>query len=104
MRAIFVMLPGAILWCASFPPALAGVATRGQDSARLVGGVYAANTVGAIVGASVTSLGMVGTVGSQVTQQALIGVAAMSGLLMLMPATGERRSALTSTTAVVLGI
>ena len=91
MRAIWVMLPGAMLWGASFPLALAGVAAPGQDSARLVGGVYAANTVGAIVGALVTSLGMVGTVGSQITQQALIGVAAMSGLLMLMPATGEKR-------------
>jgi spermidine synthase len=104
MRAIWVMLPGTLLWGASFPLALAGVATRGQDSARLVGGVYAANTVGAIVGALVTSLGMVGTVGSQITQQALIGVAAMSGLLMLMPSNGERRSAWTSTPAVVIGI
>ena len=83
MRAIWVMLPGAILWGASFPLALAAVATRGQDPARLVGGVYAANTVGAIVGALVTSLGLVGTVGSQIAQQALIGVAALSGLLML---------------------
>jgi spermidine synthase len=66
--------------------------------------VYAANTVGAIVGASVTSLAMVGTVGSQVTQQALIGIAAMSGLLMLMPANGEKRSVLTSTPVVVIGI
>ena len=77
MRAIWVMLPGAMLWGASFPLALAGVAAPGQDSARLVGGVYAANTVGAIAGALITSLGMVGTVGSQITQQALIGVAAI---------------------------
>jgi spermidine synthase len=104
MRAIWVMLPGAMLWGASFPLALAGVAAPGQDSARLVGGVYAANTVGAIIGALITSLAMVGTVGSQITQQALIGVAAMSGLLMLMPATGEKRSALTSTPVVVIGI
>jgi len=104
MRAIWVMLPGAMLWGASFPLALAGVAAPGQDSARLVGGVYAANTVGAIVGALITSLGMVGTVGSQITQQALIGVAAMSGLLMLMPTTGEKRGALTSTPVVVIGI
>jgi spermidine synthase len=104
MRAIWVMLPGAMLWGASFPLALAGVAAPGQDSARLVGGVYAANTVGAIVGALITSLAMVGTVGSQITQQALIGVAAMSGLLMLMPATDEKRSALTSTPVVVIGI
>jgi len=104
MRAIWVMLPGAMLWGASFPLALAGVAAPGQDSARLVGGVYAANTVGAIVGALITSLGMVGTVGSQHTQQALIGVAAMSGQLMLMPANGEKRSLLASTPVVVIGI
>ena len=57
MRAIWVMLPGAILWGASFPLALAAVAARGQDPARLVGGVYAANTVGAIVGALVDQPG-----------------------------------------------
>jgi spermidine synthase len=83
MRAIWVMLPGAMLWGASFPLALAAVATRGQDPARLVGGVYAANTVGAIVGALVTSLLLVGWVGSQIAQQVLIGVAALSALLML---------------------
>ena len=104
MRAIWVMLPGAILWGASFPLALAAVATRGQDSARLVGGVYAANTVGAIIGATVVSLALVGTIGSQKTQQVLIGIAAMSGLLMLMPATGEVRKAWGSTPVVVIGI
>ena len=104
MRAIWVMLPGAMLWGASFPLALAGVARPGQDSARLVGGVYAANTVGAIVGATVTSLGLVGTVGSQLTQQVLIGVSAMSGLLMLMPPAGEKRPFLSSTPVVVVGI
>jgi spermidine synthase len=104
MRAIWVMLPGAILWGASFPLALASVAAPGQDSARLVGGVYAANTVGAIIGATVVSLALVGTIGSQKTQQVLIGIAAMSGLLMLMPTTGEVRKPLTSTPVVVIGI
>jgi spermidine synthase len=104
MRAIWVMLPGSILWGASFPLALASVAGPGQDSGRLVGGVYAANTVGAIIGAVVVSLGLVGTVGSQTTQQVLIGVAAMAGLLMLMPATGEVRRPLASTPVVVIGI
>ena len=83
MRAIFVMLPGAILWGASFPLALAAVAVPGQDSAKLVGGVYAANTVGAIVGALVTGLFLVGVVGSQITQPALLGVSALTGLLLL---------------------
>ena len=56
MRAIWVMLPGAILWGASFPLALAGVAGPGMDTGHLVGRVYAANTVGAILGALVTAL------------------------------------------------
>jgi spermidine synthase len=102
MRAIFVMLPGAILWGASFPLALAAVASRGQDPARLVGGVYAANTVGAIVGALVTSLGLVGTVGSQIAQQALIGVAALSGLLMLGGSSPQQSSVLALARVVVV--
>jgi spermidine synthase len=104
LRAIWVMLPGAMLWGASFPLALAGIAAPGQDSARLVGSVYAANTVGAIVGALITALGLVGTVGSQLTQQVLIGVSAMSGLLMLMPPAGEKRPLVSSTPVVVVGI
>ena len=51
-RCIWAMLPGAILWGASFPLALASVASGGKDPARLVGGVYAANTLGAIVGSA----------------------------------------------------
>ena len=52
VRCLWVVLPGAILWGASFPLALAAVAAPGQDPGRLVGGVYAANTVGAIVGSA----------------------------------------------------
>jgi spermidine synthase len=104
MRAIWVMLPAAILWGASFPLALGAVAMPGQDSARLVGGVYAANTVGAIVGALATSLLLVGTLGSQFAQQMLIGIAALSGLLMLMPQAGETRRGLMSTPVLVIGI
>ena len=84
MRAIWVLLPSTLLWGASFPLALAAVALPGQDPGRLVGGVYAANTVGAIIGALVTGLVLVGTVGSQVAQQILIGIAATSGVLVLV--------------------
>ena len=104
MRAIWVMMPGAILWGMSFPLALASVAARGQDPGRLVGGVYAANTAGAIVGALITGLVLVGTIGSQMSQQVLIGLAALSGLLMLMPGEGEARKPLMSTPVVVIGV
>ena len=64
VRCLWVVLPGAILWGASFPLALAAVAGPGQDPGRLVGGVYAANTVGAIVGAVVTGLMLVVWIGT----------------------------------------
>ena len=61
-----------MLWGASFPIALAAVARRGQDPGRLVGGVYAANTVGAILGSILFSIVFMRQFGSQVSQQILI--------------------------------
>lgn len=84
IRAIWAIIPSAILWGASFPLALAAVIRPGHDSGRLVGGVYAANTLGAIFGASITSLILVGTIGTKATQQILIAVSALSGVLMLI--------------------
>jgi spermidine synthase len=83
VRCLWAVLPAPILWGASFPLALASLSARGQDPARLVGGVYAANTVGAIVGSLGTSLVLVAWIGSQHAQQVLILISALSGLLML---------------------
>ena len=88
VRCLWAVLPAAILWGASFPLALASVAARGQDPARLVGGVYAANTVGAIVGALGASLLLVAWIGSQHAQQVLIVVSMVAGLLVLEPVGG----------------
>jgi spermidine synthase len=82
VRCIWAILPGAILWGASFPLALASVASGGKDPARLVGGVYAANTLGAIVGSVTASLLLVVWLGSQRAQQVLVLVSAISALLM----------------------
>jgi spermidine synthase len=99
------MLPAAILWGASFPLALASVADRGQDPGRLVGGVYAANTVGAIVGALGGSLVLVTWLGSQHAQQVLIIISGLSALLVLEPLQGapegQRRSAFAGTLPIV---
>jgi spermidine synthase len=89
VRCFWVVLPGAILWGASFPLALAAAATKGQDPGRLVGGVYAANTVGAIVGALFASLVLVWYLGSQHSIQIMIGLSSLSGLLMLAPAVSD---------------
>jgi spermidine synthase len=106
-RAFWVVLPASILWGASFPLALASVAGKGQDPARLVGGVYAANTVGAIVGALGGSLLMVTWLGTQHSQQALIILCGLSALLVLEPLqsgpeTGRTRSAWAGTIPIVV--
>jgi len=54
-----------------------------QDPARLVGGVYAANTLGAIFGSLFASLLLVAWIGSQHAQQLLIVLSLASALLTL---------------------
>jgi spermidine synthase len=84
VRSLWCILPATFLWGASFPLALASVASRGQDPGRLVGGVYAANTVGAIIGALGASLLLIGWIGTQHTQEVLIGIAALAAVLMFV--------------------
>lgn len=84
-RCLWVVLPAAILWGASFPLALASVVTKGQDPGRLVGAVYAANTVGAIVGSLGGSLLLVTWLGTQHAQMALIIISGIAALLVLEP-------------------
>jgi spermidine synthase len=84
LRALIVVLPGALLWGASFPLALASIAAPGEDPGRLAGRVYAANTAGAIAGALGTGLLLVTSFGSQHVQQGLIVVAGLSGALALV--------------------
>ena len=85
VRCLWAVLPPACLWGASFPLALAAVASRGQDPGRLVGGVYAANTIGAIAGALVFSLLLVPAIGTAGAERVLIGLAAAAALVALVP-------------------
>jgi spermidine synthase len=89
VRCLWAVLPAAMLWGASFPLALASLAAPGQDSARLVGGVYAANTLGAIVGSLSASLVLVAWVGSQHAQQLLVVLSLAAAWLAMMGAEGE---------------
>src|SRR4029077_16325301 len=74
-RALWALLPPTLLWGASFPLALAAAGPC-EDSGRLMAAVYAANTLGAIAGALVTSLLLIAWIGSQHTAQVLIAVSA----------------------------
>jgi spermidine synthase len=80
-RCAIAVLPSALLWGASFPLALAAVAVPGDDTSRVVGRVYAANTVGAILGATLASLLLIPTFGTRDSQRLLIALAAVASVL-----------------------
>ena len=102
-RCLWAILPATLLWGASFPLALASVAAPREDSARMVGGIYAANTGGAIAGAVAFSLILVPAIGTQHSQQLLILLSAISALLVLAPMLRGRRAwAAAPVTAAVL--
>jgi spermidine synthase len=84
VRCLWAILPATILWGASFPLALAAVASPGEDPGRLVGTVYAANTFGAILGALITSLALVPWIGTQNSQRVLLILSAISALVVLV--------------------
>jgi spermidine synthase len=83
VKALWMVLPGAILWGASFPLALAAVSVEGQDPGKVVGSVYAANTVGAIVGSLIASLWLIAAMGTQNGQRLIIAIAAVSAIIAL---------------------
>jgi spermidine synthase len=84
-RVLYAVLPATVFWGASFPLACAAVARPDEDSGRVAGGIYAANTLGGIVGALGVSLALIPWIGSQNTERLLIVVSALSGLLVLFP-------------------
>jgi len=83
-RAMWAILPAAILWGASFPLALASAAAPGQDPGKLVGGVYASNTLGAIFGSLIFAIVLIPTIGTKNSQQLLILISALSAALVLL--------------------
>ncbi len=85
VRCLWALFPATVLWGASFPFALAAVASPGQDPGRLVGRVYAANTLGAIGGALLFSVVLIPAIGTQQAQRVMIACAAAAGLLALAP-------------------
>src|SRR4029453_15435442 len=56
----------------------------------LVGGVYAANTVGAVAGALAASLILTAWIGSQHAQQVMMVLSASAAVLLLWPRSTER--------------
>jgi spermidine synthase len=86
VRAAVAVFPAAALWGASFPLALAAVVGPGDDAGRLVGRVYAANTVGAIIGSGFFSVIVVPHWGTRHGEQLLIAIALASALVVFVAA------------------
>jgi spermidine synthase len=83
LRSAWMILPASLLWGASFPLAIASVASRDQDPGRMVGGIYAANTVGAIVGSLGFSLWIIPHFGTLWAERILIATAVVSAIIVL---------------------
>jgi spermidine synthase len=84
-RCILAILPPTLFWGASFPLACAAAARKGEDSGRTAGAIYAANTLGGIVGALAISLVLIPWIGSQQSQRVLVIAAAIGGVIVLLP-------------------
>src|SRR5262249_38500107 len=105
-QCLWALLPAPLLWGASFPLALAAIAPGAQDPGRLVGELYAANTIGAIAGATLFSMVLIPAFGTQQSQRELIGLSLIAGLMVLEPAARSvaGKAWLTAATAVAAAL
>lgn len=91
LRVVWALWPGTLLWGATFPLALAAVASEVDDPAAEVGNVYAANSGGAIAGALAFSILLIPRIGTRQAERALIAIAGVSALSVLLPIVWSRR-------------
>ena len=91
-RAIWAVFPATVLWGATFPLALAAVASGDDDPARPVGRIYAANTSGAIFGALAFSMFLIPRLGTQGSERVLILLSAAGALCVLLPVISTSRA------------
>ncbi|MFK7736255.1 MAG: fused MFS/spermidine synthase [Pirellulaceae bacterium] len=80
-RSACAILPATILWGASFPLALAVISSGREDSGKIVGRLYAANTFGAILGALLFSMVAIPNLGTLQAQYILLALTAIAALL-----------------------
>jgi spermidine synthase len=84
-RCLWAVLPAACLWGASFPLALASLTREDRNLDRVVGAVYAANTLGGIVGAIAASLVFIPWMGTELSQRILIALSGFAASLAWVP-------------------
>jgi spermidine synthase len=101
-RSALAVMPPAIFWGASFPLALAAVASYGQDPGRLVGSVYASNTIGAIIGSLAFSLIGIPVLGTAISQKLLVVISAVAAILMFSYSLSTLKSTAASSTKKII--
>jgi spermidine synthase len=85
LRTLWTILPATVLWGASFPLALATIASPEQDSGWLAGRVYGANTAGAIAGSLLITFMAIPYLGTAPSQQMLIAMSWISAIVLVVP-------------------
>src|SRR5262249_7882315 len=82
LRALCAVFPAAFRSGARLPLAIGAVVGPGQDAGRLVGRVYAANTVGAIAGSALFSVLVIPVFGTQRAEQLLVVTAIVAAAVV----------------------
>src|SRR5204863_5592840 len=83
VRCFWAVLPATLMWGASFPLAMAAVSAPGEDPGRLAGETYAANTLGAILGALIFSIAIIPMAGTRNAERILMILSAIAAILAL---------------------
>lgn len=83
LRVAVALVPATLFWGASFPLAVATAGHTHRDPGKLVGHLYAANTIGAILGALGFSVAIIALMGTRQAQWLLTFCAGLAAFLML---------------------
>jgi spermidine synthase len=85
VRVIWGIFPATLAWGAAVPLAFAAVRGTYDDAGKTVGGVYAANTLGAIVGALGVSLLIIPLIGTHFAERLLVAVSVAAAFAAFVP-------------------
>ena len=84
VRVFITLFPATLMWGASFPFALAVASERDKAADRYSGRLYAANTLGAVIGATALTFICIPLIGTTPSQTVLMLGAVLSVVLLLL--------------------
>jgi spermidine synthase len=102
IRCLAAIVPPAVLWGATFPLAVAAAGAASSRASAIVGRILAANTAGAIVGATAASLIVIPMFGTHAGAQMLLGLSAAAAVAALGWSVRRERATVAGGTAIGL--